>query len=114
LIGFPPPAFLGIRIETISEIVTMEEEATFPFCYQDETFEARALPLSSKTGFRNYKIHFPNVLNIVEGSVDMSESLNGEWEICKIFSADPIQEEFLHCLAQAFVEYIDTNQGEDF
>jgi hypothetical protein len=92
----------------------MKEEITFPFYYHDETFEARAYPSSSKTGFRNYKIHFPNVLNIVEGSVDVAESLYGEWEICKIFSADPIQEEFLHCLAQGFVEYIDTHQSESF
>ncbi|HZZ76360.1 MAG TPA: hypothetical protein VFE04_10550 [Puia sp.] len=90
----------------------MEEEITFPFSYQDENFEARAHPLESKSGLRNYKIHFPTVLNIVEGSVEISESLYGEWEICKIFSADPIQEEFLHCLAQAFVEYVDTHQSE--
>ncbi len=90
----------------------MEKEITFPFSYQEDDFEARAQEMPSNTGYRNYKIHFPNVLNIVEGSVDISESLYGEWEICKIFSADPIQEEFLHCLAQGFVEYIDTHSKE--
>jgi hypothetical protein len=78
----------------------------------DEKYEGRVHPLPGDGGFRNFKIHFPNVLNIVEGSVEISESLNGEWEICKIFSADPIQEEFLHCLAQSFVEYIDTQQSQ--
>jgi len=92
----------------------MDEECIFPFTYQNENFEAKAHELPSKTGFRNYKIEFPNVLNIVEGSVEISESLYGEWEICKIFSADPIQEDFLHCLAQSFVEYIDTRQSERF
>jgi hypothetical protein len=86
----------------------MDEDFTFNFTYQKQEVEAKACPIPSKTGFRNYKIAFPNVLNIVEGSLEMSESLYGEWEICKIFSADPIQEEFLRTIAQGFVEHIDT------
>ena len=103
----------GTKFDAVSEINFMNEEVTFPFTYKEEKFEARLQPLPSNSGFRNFKIHFPNVLNIVEGSVEISESLYGEWEICKIFSADPIQEEFLHCLAQSFVEYIDTHQSEN-
>lgn len=86
-------------------------EERFSFYYNDECFEAKAECLESDTGFRRYKLNFPNVLNITEGSVYVAEQLYGEWEIEKIMSADPIQEEFLHKIAQGFVEYIDTHHN---
>src|SRR5262249_5960577 len=102
----------GTGFEALSEILSMSEGTTFQFSYMDETFEANFHPMESKNSLRNFKINFPTVLNITEGSVEISELSNGEWEICKIFSADPIQKEFLHSLAQGFVENIDTQQSE--
>lgn len=105
---------LGPQVVCVLKVypkVAMEEELTFSFTYQEQCVEAKAHELPSKTGMRNYKVDFPTVLNITEGSVELSESLYGEWEICKIFSADAIQEEFLRKIAQGFVECIDTKQN---
>jgi len=40
----------------------------------------------------------------------MIETLEGDWEIEKIMSADPIHEEFLHDIAQGFVEFVDNQK----
>lgn len=105
------PGHAGVRVLKVYLKIAMEEELSFSFIYQEQCVEAKAHELPSKTGMRNYKVDFPTVLNITEGSVELSESLYGEWEICKIFSADTIQEEFLHKIAQGFVECIDTKQN---
>jgi hypothetical protein len=44
----------------------------------------------------------------VKGSVYLNETPEGEWAIDKIMSADSIHEEFLHDIAQGFVEFIDS------
>ena len=83
----------------------------FSFYYADHCYEAEAECLETDTGYRKYRINFPAVLNIVEGTVYVSEQLYGDWEIEKIMSADPVQEEFLHKIAQGFVEYIDNSKN---
>jgi hypothetical protein len=83
----------------------------FPFYYAEQCYEAEAECLETDNGYRKYRINFPTVLNIVEGTVYVSEQPYGDWEIEKIMSADPVQEEFLHKIAQGFVEYIDTNKN---
>jgi hypothetical protein len=85
------------------------ENVKFTFHYAGQSFEATAECLSDANSSRRYKIDFPNVQSIVEGSVYLSEAGNGEWEIEKIMSADPVHEEFLHQVSQGFVEYIDTH-----
>jgi hypothetical protein len=82
----------------------------FTFTYADQKYEAYAECLPSSNGFRRYKINFPNVQSIVEGSVYLNETLECEWQIEKIMSADPIHEEFLHDVAQGFVEFIDNQK----
>ena len=47
----------------------------------------------------------------VEGSVHMIDTLVGDWEIKRFVSADPIHEEFLHDIAQGFVEFIDNQRA---
>jgi hypothetical protein len=84
----------------------------FTFTYSDQKYEAFAECLPSSNGFRRYKINFPNVQSIVEGSVQMIETLEGDWQIDKIMSADPIHEEFLHDIAQGFVEFIDNQKSQ--
>jgi hypothetical protein len=79
----------------------------FTFTYSNEQYQAFAECLPSSNGYRRYKLNFPNVGSIVEGSVHMTETLGGDWAIDKIMSADPIHEEFLHDIAQGFVEFID-------
>ncbi len=82
-------------------------DPSFEFYYQDQCYQASAKELPSNNGYRCYKIFFPNVQSITEGSVDLHEAQDGEWEIRKIMSADPVHEEFLHQVAEGFVEYID-------
>ncbi len=82
----------------------------FTFRYGGQEFKAMAECLPSVNGFRRYKLAFPNIQSIVEGSVHMTETLNGDWQIEKIMSADPIHEEFLHGIAQGFVEFIDNQK----
>jgi hypothetical protein len=79
----------------------------FSFTYSGQQYEAQAECLPEVNGFRKYRLNFPNVQSIVEGSVQVTETLEGDWEIDKIMSADPVHEEFLHDVAQGFVEYID-------
>ncbi len=67
--------------------------------------------LFAANGFRRFKRLFPNIGQIIEGSVDIAEAENGEWEILKIESADPLHEAFLRQLAQGFVEYVESNLG---
>ena len=83
----------------------------FTFTYCEQKYEAFAECLPSSNGFRRYKLNFPNVQSIVEGSVHMLETLEGDWQIDKITSADPIHEEFLHDIAQGFVEFIDSQKN---
>jgi hypothetical protein len=87
-------------------------EDSFPFTYSGHQCEAQAECLPSVNGFRRYRLNFPNVQSIVAGSVCMAETPEGEWEIEKIMSADPIHEEFLHQIAQGFVEFIDNQKDE--
>jgi hypothetical protein len=82
----------------------------FPFTYSGQQFEAKAECLPSSTSYRKYRLDFPNIQSIVEGSVYLSETPDGEWAIEKIMSADPIHEEFLHDISQGFVEYIDNQK----
>ena len=86
-------------------------EEIFSFTYSGQEYQAKALCLPDSNGFRRYKINFPNVQSIVEGSVYLTETLEGDWLIDKIMSADPIHEEFLHDISQGFVEYIDTHKA---
>ena len=82
-------------------------DPSFEFYYNDKCYQATAECIPSKNGYRKYKIAFPNVQSIVEGTVDLNETQFGDWEIGKIMSADPVHEEFLRQVAQGFVEYID-------
>jgi hypothetical protein len=84
---------------------------TFSFSYSGQHYEAEAECLPSVNGYRKYKINFPNVQSIVEGSVYLTETPEGEWEIGKIMSADPIHEEFLHQISQGFVEFVDNQKS---
>jgi hypothetical protein len=83
---------------------------SFSFTYSGQQYQAQAECLPSSNGFRRYKLQFPNIQSIVEGSVHMIETLGGDWEIEKIMSADPIHEEFLHDIAQGFVEFVDNQK----
>jgi hypothetical protein len=82
----------------------------FYFTYCEQQYQAQAECLPTSNGFRRYKLHFPNVQSIVEGSVHVMETLEGDWQIEKIMSADPIHEEFLHDISQGFVEFVDTQK----
>ena len=82
----------------------------FTFTYSGRQYQAEADCLPQVNEFRRYKLRFPNVQSIVEGSVHMLETLEGDWQIEKIMSADPIHEEFLHDIAQGFVEFIDNQK----
>jgi hypothetical protein len=83
---------------------------SFHFTYSGQSYEAKAECLPSANGYRKYRLYFPNVQSIVEGSVYVNETPEGEWEIDKIMSADPVHEEFLHAVSQGFVEFIDTQK----
>ena len=87
------------------------QEEYFSFPYNGKNYQAEAEGLPSVNGFRRYKLNFPNVQNIVEGSVLMIETLEGDWQIDKIIHADPIHEEFLHDIAQGFVEFVDNQKN---
>ncbi len=76
---------------------------TFHFTYGGQKYEASAEAQAEVNGFRRYKLAIPKVQSIVEGSVHMTETLEGDWVIEKIISADPVQEEFLHEIGQVFV-----------
>jgi hypothetical protein len=82
----------------------------FGFTYSGQQYQAQAECLPSSNGFRRYKLHFPNVQSIVEGSVHIIETPEGEWLIEKIMSVHPVPEEFLHDIAQGFVEYVDNQK----
>jgi hypothetical protein len=82
----------------------------FSFTYCDQQYKAFAECLPSSNGFRRYKLNFPNVQSIVEGSVHISETPEGEWLIEKFMSVHPVPEEFLHDIAQGFVEFIDNQK----
>ena len=50
-------------------------EDSFPFTYSGDQYEAQAECLPSVNGFRRYRLNFPNVQIIVEGSVSMAENV---------------------------------------
>jgi hypothetical protein len=87
------------------------QEKYFSFPYNGQNYQAEAESLPSVNGFRRYKLNFPNCQRIVEGSVLMIETLEGDWQIDKISSADPTHEEFLHNIAQGFVEFVDNQKN---
>jgi hypothetical protein len=89
------------------------QEEYFSFEYNGQKYQAEAECQPSVNGFRRYKLKFPNVQSIVEGSVLMIETLEGDWQIDKIMGADPIHEEFLHAIAQGFVEFIDNQKNQE-
>jgi hypothetical protein len=82
----------------------------FGFTYSGQQYQAQAECLPSSNGFTRYKLHFPNVQSIMEGSVHIIETPEGEWLIEKIMSVPPVPEEFLHDIAQGFVEYVDNQK----
>jgi hypothetical protein len=84
----------------------------FQFTYRDQPFEAKAECLPAVNGFRHYRLAFPNVQSIVEGSVHVTETPEGEWLIEKFISVHPVPEEFLHAVSQGFVEYIDNQKNQ--
>jgi hypothetical protein len=88
-------------------------DESFPFTYSGQQFEAKAECLPNENGYRKYRLNFPNIQSIVEGSVYVNETPEGEWAIDKIMSADPVHEEFLHDIAQGFVEYIDNQKFKE-
>lgn len=83
----------------------------FSFTYSNQQYQAFAESLPTSNSYRNYRLAFPNVQSIVEGSVQVSETPEGEWLIEKFISANPVPEEFLHAVSQGFVEYIDTHRA---
>jgi hypothetical protein len=84
---------------------------SFSFTYSGQPYEGKAENLPSANGYRKYRLYFPNIQSMVEGSVYVNETPEGEWAIDKIMSADPLHEEFLHDIAQGFVEFIDTQKS---
>jgi len=83
-----------------------------PFCftYCEQQYEAIAECLSSANGFRRYRLAFPHIQSIVEGTVQVAETPEGEWLIEKFMSVHPVPEEFLHNICQGFVEFIDNQK----
>ncbi len=82
----------------------------FHFTYCDQQYEARAECNPIVNGPKKYKISFPNVQSIVEGSVHFNETSEGEWSIEKIMSAHPIPKEFLDDITNGFIEFIETQK----
>jgi hypothetical protein len=78
----------------------------FYFIYCEQQYEATAEYLSSSNSFRRYRLAFPNIQSIVEGSIHVAETSQGEWIIEKFMSVHPVPEEFLNGVCQGFVEFI--------
>ena len=81
----------------------------FTFNYDNQQFQAFAELLPSANTYRNYRLAFPNVETIVEGSIHVSETPEGEWLMDKFIAINPVPEKFLHSVSQGFVEFIDTH-----
>jgi hypothetical protein len=83
----------------------------FSFTYCEQQYEAIAEYKPDANGFRRYRLAFPNIQSIVEGSVHMAETPQGEWLIEKFMSVHPVPEEFLNSVCQGFVEFIDNQKA---
>ena len=83
------------------------EPFAFTYCDQHEAF---AECLASANTFRRYRLAFPNIQSIVEGTIHVAETADGEWLIEKFMSVHPVPEEFLHNVCQGFVEFIDNRK----
>jgi hypothetical protein len=83
---------------------------SFYFTYNEIQYEARAECHPVVDGLRRYKLCFPNIQSIVEGSVHLSETSEGKWSIERIMSLHPIPKEFLHEITSGFIEFIETSE----
>jgi hypothetical protein len=82
----------------------------FSFTYCEQQYEAMAECLPDANSFRRYRLAFPNIQSIVEGTIQVAETPEGEWLIEKFMSVYPVPEEFLHGVCQGFVEFIDNKK----
>ena len=82
----------------------------FSFTYCEQQYEAMAECLPDANSFRRYRLAFPKIQSIVEGTIQVAETPEGEWLIEKFMSVHPVPEEFLHGVCQGFVEFIDNKK----
>ena len=82
----------------------------FQFHYNDKQYEARAEYQPVVKGLRRYKLCFPNIQSIVEGSVHVCETTEGKWSIEKIMTVHPIPKEFLDNITDGFIAFIETQK----
>ena len=79
----------------------------FTFTYCEQQYEALAESVPSADRYRRFRLAFPNVQSIVEGSMHVTETAHGEWLIERFMSMHPVPEEFLRGVYVGFVEFID-------
>jgi hypothetical protein len=84
--------------------------SSFYFIYNDIQYEAKAECHPVVNGLRSYKLRFPNIQSIVEGSVHLNETSEGKWTIERIMSLHPIPKEFLDEITSGFIEFIETSK----
>jgi hypothetical protein len=82
----------------------------FSFTYCEQQYEATAECLPGANILRRYRLAFPNIQSIVEGTIQVAETPEGEWLIEKFMSVHPVPEEFLQGVCQGFVEFIDNQK----
>ena len=82
----------------------------FSFTYCEQQYEAMAEHKPDENRFRRFRLAFPNILSIVEGSIHVAETPQGEWLIERFMSVHPVPEEFLNSVCQGFVEFIDNQK----
>ena len=82
------------------------QSETFSFTYCEQQYEAIAEYKPNENSYRRYRLAFPNIQSIVEGSIHVAETAQGEWLIERFMSVHPVPEEFLNSVCQGFVEFI--------
>jgi len=86
------------------------QEEHFSFTYCEQQYEAIAEYKPGDNSFRRYRLAFPNIQSIVEGSIHVAETQQGGWLIERFMSVHPVPEEFLNSVCQGFVEFIDNKK----
>ncbi|HET7002061.1 MAG TPA: hypothetical protein VFI33_12155 [Puia sp.] len=83
----------------------------FSFTYCEKQYEAFAEFKPDTNGIRRYRLAFPNIQSIVEGTVHVAETPKGEWMIERFMSVHPVPEEFLNSVCQGFAEFINSQKA---
>ena len=86
------------------------QEEHFSFTYCEQQYEAIAEYKPGDNRFRRYRLAFPNIQSIVEGSIHVAETQQGGWLIERFMSVHPVPEEFLNSVCQGFVEFMDNQK----